>query len=145
MNLLKKKTKLIFSVLLLCIFIFPSASFSNSQDQQSKGLIDGVAYIILKAAWPTAKYESYSYEKTSFQNNGHEIVFFKINARSAFNDGPLWVEVKADFDENLKLVHIGWGDYKAFLPPGTTASAVAKLIDEANNSNQKKLQSNSDN
>lgn len=127
--------------MLLLTLAFFSCNGIASEEGIIKQFIDGIALITLKAAWPTATYEGWTFESIKQLDNNHREICFKINAKSYWTDGDIWVEVIADVDSNFHLSNIKWGEYKAVFPPGTAISTLSEL---ARNSNQSSI-SNSTN
>jgi len=120
-----------FAVLLLAALFFITAFASQLQAAPSEGatrsIINGAASVVLKAAWPTAIYESWDYHGTEIKWGGKVDVTFRIHARSYWNGGPLWVDVVARINSDLEVEDVQWGRHKGFMPPGGAYKAVAYL------------------
>ncbi len=94
--------------------------------------VDSIGEMLYAAAWPTATYESVSYEGAE-QVDGDNYLKIKLNGRSAFDDGSLWTEVIVKM-RNGEINDIYWGKNNAILAkPGETISALRQLITELNN------------
>lgn len=114
-------------------------SFSNiSYAGATQDTLDAVAKTILFTAWPTAKYVSSSYDKTSIKDNGNIEVIFKINAESYWTNKPIWLEAIAVVDQNGHFKDLKYGNYHAVFPPGTAAKVALSILNESgkNSSNE---------
>jgi len=126
--------RLVFSLIIVCyLLVNPLSGFCQ---QSEKGFIesfaDGIAYVVLKAAWPTAQYESCEFERVTPLADGGKIFKFKINAKSNWTGGPLWLQVAVEIDSGFDIVDIRYGEYKGIWPPGTARKAL-QAIATANN------------
>lgn len=91
-----------------------------------ESFIDSSAWVILKSAWPTAKYVRADPKGVHRYGDKYEVTF-RIHARSYWTDGPLWVDAIAVFSDSLELIDLHFGDYYAVLPPGSAWQALSEL------------------
>jgi len=119
--------KLCLRVVLASIAIlFATASFSDERNGGIlRQIVSASSGTILKTAWPTAKYESVSFEGIEYLEDG-VILKIKINAVSYWSEGPLWLEVFVTI-KNRALADIRWGNHNGIIPPGFAAAAFAEI------------------
>ncbi|WP_428568882.1 MAG: hypothetical protein ACP59X_10170 [Solidesulfovibrio sp. DCME] len=120
------------SLLAICLLVVPMHGFAQQTDDSGiTSLFDVAAYVILKVAWPTAKYKDWEFERVRPLSNGQKEVVIKINAKSFWNGGPLWLQVITKLDEDYNIIDLHFGDYKGVFPPGSALKAL-KAASEAN-------------
>lgn len=113
-------------VLILCL----STSIHAEDQTISESFKDFIAKSVLFMAWPTAEYISSEYDRTSRKDNGDIYVIFKINAKSAWTGGPLWLQAIVVLDSDYNIKDVKYGDYKAVFPPGFATSVAIAMINE---------------
>lgn len=94
---------------------------------QAKALANSVAKTVFFAAWPTAKYKSYSFTGVSIKSGVGAEVTFRLTGTSSWTGGEIWVDVVMTVSKQLKVTDLRWGDYQAFIKPGSTLKLVEEL------------------
>jgi len=107
---------------------------ARPSEQAARSFVDGIAQVVLKAAWPSAQYESWSFGGIRAADDNMAAISFRINARSFWTDGPIWLDVDVIVDDDLNVRDVRWGDYSANVRPGTAASLLSKLVDSGSRS-----------
>ncbi len=110
-------------VFLVCLAVFNNAYAGEKFDLLAK--------TILVTAWPTAKYISSDYDKTSVKDNGDIEIVFKINAESYWTKKPIWLEAIVVIDKDWNLKDLKYGNYRGFFKPGTAAKIALGLVNES--------------
>lgn len=132
MKLYLKKVNLLSVRFCLILILCLSTGARAAEQTISESFKDFIAKSVLFMAWPTAKYVSSEYDRTSQKDNGDIHVIFKINGQSAWTDGPLWLQAIVILDNNYNIKDVKYGDYKAVFPPGfATSVAISVLSDES--------------
>lgn len=117
------------SCLLTALMAAPALARSGDE-QAARGFVESVAAMVYACAWPTATYESASFKTFDPVEEGYDAVF-RLNGKSAFGGGDLWVDLVFEF-RNGELHDVRVKRHNAILvPPFETCKAVAKAIAEA--------------
>ena len=113
--------------ILIIMFLFTNISYANSNQDTGQKIADALAYPILKLAWPTAIYDTCSFQNIDFNRKGNIEVSFKIYAKSYWTGGSLWLETIVELNKDYDIEDISWGDYKSVWPPGSTIKVLKGL------------------
>lgn len=94
-----------------------------------RGFVDAVGETIFALAWPTAEYERVAFGSVTFGADGAQ-VSFRLHGKSAWDDGPLWVEVMIDVRDG-RITDLRWGRHNALLAePGETIGLLSQALEE---------------
>lgn len=86
-----------------------------------------VAKVCLFVAWPTAKYKSWAFQDVTPNRNGGGELTFRVFGTSAWTGKEIWVDVIMTVDKDFKVTGLRWGEYHAFVPPGSALKALEEL------------------
>ncbi|MES1240630.1 MAG: DUF1036 domain-containing protein [Acidobacteriota bacterium] len=129
----RDRRKLSASVLLLALVgLLAGAPRLRADDDSSyRGFVNSVAKSLYFLAWPTATYESVEFGDVDFVSSGAD-VSFRLHGKSAFDDGPLWVDVVIEV-RNGDITDLRWGRNNAILAqPGSTIKYMAQELARIN-------------
>lgn len=131
--MMKKGRRRLASALLLELMLLLAWAPRLLADESAyRGFVDSVAKSLFFLAWPTATYESVEFGDVDFVSSGAD-VSFRLHGKSAFDDGPLWVDVVIEV-RNGDITDLRWGRNNAILaPPGSTIKVMADELARINN------------
>lgn len=136
------------SVRYLVAFFLGATLYLNSTNALSentswyKEFVNSVGEILYAAAWPTATYESVSFEGVE-NIQGNIYLKIKLYGRSAFDDSSLWTEVIVKI-QNGEIKDVYWGKHNAIIAkPGETVAAFGQLISDLNKKYEKSTRTGS--
>ena len=117
-------------LLLICaIAVWPVAVYGD--DSAERSFVDSIAATVYAFAWPTATYESVTFGSATAIDDG-VLVSFRLHGKSAFDDGPLWVDVLIEIKHG-EVTDLRWGRNNAILAaPGSTMKALGEMLTELN-------------
>ncbi len=120
-------------LMMLCAMLLWAPGIRAQSSGQSSGkteaFIRSVGATILKAAWPTARYDSMRLGGAERLADGGLAVAIRLHATSYWSDGPLWVDAVVAIDGS-GIKDLRWGDYQAVVPPGTSVAAIGQVMSE---------------
>jgi hypothetical protein len=93
----------------------------------ARALASKVAEICFFAAWPTAKYKSWTLQDVTPHRSGGGEITFRVFGMSAWTGKEIWVDVILTVSKDFKVTGVRWGDYSAFIPPGSTLKLLKDL------------------
>jgi hypothetical protein len=109
----------------------PFARPAQADDDRSvyREFVDGIGETVFFFAWPTAQYERVSFQGFRDASGGADVLF-RVHGRSAFSDGPLWVDVVLEL-RNGEVRDLRFGNHNALLAaPGETMRALGEALQE---------------
>jgi uncharacterized membrane protein len=118
-------------VMLGLISLFAYTPNLLADESGYRGFVDSVAGSLYFLAWPTATYERVEFGDLQSVHSGAD-VSFRLHGKSAFDDGPLWVDVVIEV-RNGQITDLRWGRNNAILAqPGSTIKALAEELARIN-------------
>jgi hypothetical protein len=115
---------------IFCIALVPSLASASQSSSDYRSFVDEIASTVFRFAWPTATYESVSFDGVRETSSGVEISF-RLHGRSAFwGHGPLWTDVIIEISGG-QITDLRWGENNAILAqPGETMKALGQALEE---------------
>ncbi len=122
-----RKAVPLLAVLALLCWIHPPPASAQANEEEARGLVDGLAALVYEIGWPTATYTGYRAGSLQRMPNGYDVTV-RLEGISAFSGGPLWMDLVLEF-RNHNLFDVRVVRHNALLQrPFATAEAVGELL-----------------